>query len=169
MIRLAKETELFEILSLTKACTTHMIDQGIFQWNDTYPSKEAFVNDLNRRELFVLKSNHKLIGCMVLTTIMDKEYIPINWITKNNDNSLYLHRLAIHPKKQGRGYAQKMMDFAEKYAISNKYTSIRLDTFSKNYRNQKFYEIRGYKRLGSVYFPKQSKFPFYCYEWLCKK
>ena len=100
---------------------------------------------------------------------MDQEYIPINWITNNNDNSLYLHRLAIHPKKQGRGYAQKMMDFAEKFAINNNYTSIRLDTFSKNYRNQKFYEIRGYKRLGTIYFPKQSKFPFYCYEWSCKK
>ena len=66
MIRLAKETELLEILSLTNACTTHMIDQGIYQWNDTYPSREAFVNDINRGELFVLKSNHKLIGCMVI-------------------------------------------------------------------------------------------------------
>ena len=39
----------------------------------------------------------------------------------------------------------------------------------KNIKNQKFYEIRGFKRLGNIYFPKQSEFPFYCYEWLCKK
>jgi ribosomal protein S18 acetylase RimI-like enzyme len=61
------------------------------------------------------------------------------------------------------------MDFAEQFAIDNKYTSIRLDTFSKNSRNKNFYEIRGFKRLGEIHFPKQSEFPFYCYEWLCKK
>ena len=145
-----------------------MIDQGIYQWNDDYPSKKAFIKDINRKELFVLKINSKLIGCMVLTPVMDKEYESINWITGNN-NSLYVHRLAIHPKKQGKGYAQKLMDFAENFAIGNNYNSIRLDTFSKNIKNQKFYEIRGFKRLGNIHFPKQSEFPFYCYEWLCKK
>ena len=105
---------------------------------------------------------------MVLTPSMDTEYIPINWLTVN-DNNLYIHRLAIHPNNQGMGFAQILMDFAEQFAIDNKYISIRLDTFSKNVRNQKFYEIRGFKRLGEIHFPKQSEFPFYCYEWLCKK
>ena len=35
-----------------------------------------------------------------------------------------------------------MMDFAENFAMRNNYNSIRLDTFSKNIKNQKFYEIR---------------------------
>ena len=51
MIRLAKETELLEIISITKACTAHMIDQGIYQWNDDYPSKKAFIKDINRKEI----------------------------------------------------------------------------------------------------------------------
>ena len=56
------------------------------------------------------------------------------------------------------------MDFAEDYAKSNNYESVRLDTFSKNKRNNIFYENRGYIRLGNVYFPEQSRFPFYCFE-----
>jgi len=56
------------------------------------------------------------------------------------------------------------MNFAEKYARDNNFTSVRLDTFSQNKRNQKFYETRGYQRLGDIYFPKQSKHPFHCYE-----
>jgi ribosomal protein S18 acetylase RimI-like enzyme len=94
---------------------------------------------------------------------MDEEYHSINWLTKNNNN-LYIHRVAIHPEHQGKGYAQQLMGFAENFAIENNYTSIRLDTFSQNTRNQKFYELRGYKRLGNIYFPKQSEHPFYCYE-----
>jgi len=70
----------------------------------------------------------------------------------------------VNTDNQGQGYAQKLMTFAENYAIENNYASIRLDTFSQNKRNQKFYELRGYKRLGNIYFPKQSEHPFYCYE-----
>ena len=168
MIRLAKKTEIPKILAITKACAKNMISQNIFQWNEEYPSKAAFENDLKRKELYVLSSNNIIIGCMVLTPVMDLEYLPIKWLTENNNN-LYIHRLAIHPKEQGKGYAQKLMDFAEDFAINNNYRSIRLDTFSKNGRNQKFYEIRGFKRLGEIHFSKQSEFPFYCFEWLCKK
>jgi ribosomal protein S18 acetylase RimI-like enzyme len=57
-----------------------------------------------------------------------------------------------------------LISFAETYAISNEFNSIRLDTFSKNLRNQKFYELRGYKRLEEIKFPNQSEHPFYCYE-----
>ena len=39
-----------------------------------------------------------------------------------------------------------------------------LDTYSKNIRNQKFYEARGYKKLGDVYFPHKNDQPFHCYE-----
>ena len=94
---------------------------------------------------------------------MNEEYIPINWLSEN-DKNLYVHRLAIDPRHQGKGYAQKLMDFAEAFAKDNNYRSIRLDTFSQNKRNQKFYELRGYKQLDDIYFPKQSEYPFHCYE-----
>jgi ribosomal protein S18 acetylase RimI-like enzyme len=168
MIRLAKKIEIPKILAITKACAKDMIMKEILQWNKDYPSRNAFENDIKRNELYVLISDDTIIGCMVLTPLMDSEYIPINWLTKN-DNNLYIHRLAIHPNNQRKGFAQILMDFAEQFAIDNNYISIRLDTFSKNVRNQKFYEIRSFKRLGEIYFPKQSEFPFYCYEWLCKK
>ena len=56
------------------------------------------------------------------------------------------------------------MDYAEDFAKKNNFISIRLDTFSKNKNNMRFYERRGYKRLEEVFFPEQSEFPFYCYE-----
>tara|TARA_R110000796_G_scaffold10530_3_gene34877 strand:+ start:23224 stop:23403 length:180 start_codon:yes stop_codon:yes gene_type:complete len=56
------------------------------------------------------------------------------------------------------------MNFAEDYARKGGFISVRLDTFSKNSRNNKFYQARGYQQLGDIYFPKQSEFPFHCYE-----
>lgn len=163
MIRKGRLTDIVSVLELTKACATNMINNNIFQWNASYPNAQAFRSDSNRNELYVLEINKKIIGCIVISTIMDKEYIPVKWLTKNINN-IYIHRLAVHPKQQKKGYAQELMAFAENYAINNNYTSIRLDTFSLNDRNQKFYELRNYNRLGSIFFPKQSEAPFYCYE-----
>jgi len=56
------------------------------------------------------------------------------------------------------------MQYAEDCAVKKNVASIRLDTFSQNPRNLNFYESRGYKKLAPIYFPKQSKHPFYCYE-----
>jgi len=168
MIRLVKEEEILELLAITQACANDMVSRNIYQWNEEYPSKSAFENDLLRKELYALISEEKIIGCIVITPKIDKEYLSVKWLTPNKNN-LYVHRLAIHPNFQGKGFAQKLMCFAENFAIENNYSSIRLDTFSKNGKNQKFYELRGYKKLDSIYFPKQSEFPFYCYERLCKK
>ena len=94
---------------------------------------------------------------------MDEEYQFVKWLTDNNNN-IYIHRLAINPTHQKMGYAQEMMSFAEGFARKNNYNSIRLDTFSKNVRNQHFYQQRDYKKLGNIFFPNQSEYPFYCYE-----
>jgi len=163
MIRKGEERDLDSIMAMTSACARHMIKKGIFQWNDFYPNSKAFINDISRQELYVLEHNQKIIGCIVVSKFMDKEYIPIKWLSANGNN-IYIHRLAVHPSFEGKGQAQRLMDFAEQFAIENNYTSIRLDTFSQNKRNQKFYELRGYKRLGDIYFPKQSEYPFHCYE-----
>ncbi|MEE9362377.1 MAG: GNAT family N-acetyltransferase [Cellulophaga sp.] len=163
MIRLAKIVDIADILTITKACASFMIEKSIYQWNDTYPSKSTFNLDVNRNELYVLLEESQIVGCVTISTIMDAEYIPIKWLTPN-ENNIYIHRLAVHPKYQGRGFAKKLMDFAEKYAKNNDFSSIRLDTFSQNKRNQKIYETRGYRKLGNIYFPKQSTHSFHCYE-----
>lgn len=150
-------------MALTKACAMHMSERGIFQWNENYPSEEVFEKDISRGELHVLSDKNELIGVIAITTAMDKEYVPVKWLTLN-ENNVYIHRLAVHPKYQGNGYAQKLMSFAEARARQANYKSIRLDTFSQNSRNQKFYEQRGYIRLQDVYFPLQSEHPFHCYE-----
>lgn len=163
MIRKGNLTDINHILKITKACTEQMIENNIFQWNAFYPNKNPFKKDVAREELYIIEASSEIIGCITISTLMDEEYISVSWLTQT-DKNLYIHRLAVHPKYQGRGYAQQLMSFAENLAISHQFKSIRLDTFSKNLKNQKFYELRGYKRLDEIKFPNQSEHPFYCYE-----
>jgi len=162
-IILAQETDTLEVIQLLKRCALELQKQHIFQWNEQYPSINIIEKDISLQQLYLLKSGTKIIGTIVLTSIKDKEYDAITW--KNNAHkALYIHRLAVDPTEQQKGYAQQLMDFAESYAITHSFESIRLDTFSENQRNQFFYTKRGYQKTGSIYLPEQSTSPFYCFE-----
>jgi|TARA_B110000003_G_scaffold255917_1_gene273090 ribosomal protein S18 acetylase RimI-like enzyme len=162
-IELARTNELDRIKCIAEACAKDMINNNIFQWNENYPSKDVFKDDIENNSLYVCKSGSMVIGCIMLCSEKDKVYKDVNWLTKDYKN-LYLHRLAVDPSFQKNGIGRLLMDFAEKYAKNNKYKSIRLDTFSKNKRNNKFYRSRKYVQLDDVFFPMQSEFPFHCYE-----
>lgn len=163
MMQVARIEDLREIKMLTVACAIAMEEKGIFQWNEHYPSLEKLEQDILKGDLYVLREEDKIVGIIVLTLEMDEEYVPIDWLTPNKDN-LYVHRLAVHPSVWGKSYGQALMAFAEVYAKEQACISIRLDTFSQNKRNHRFYEALGFQRLGDIYFPLQSEHPFHCYE-----
>ena len=162
-IRQAISKDLDDIKKIAEACAIDMANYSIFQWNEKYPSKEVFKNDIDSGSLYVLENNKQIIGCIMLTAFKDEVYKDVQWLTKDSKN-LYLHRLAVDPCFQKNGNGKKLMDFAESFAVENNFISIRLDTFSLNQRNNKFYKSRGYTQLGNVFFPMQSDLPFHCYE-----
>ena len=162
IISRADTADLETLHTLTRACAEDLIGKGIFQWNDYYPSTEILATDIARQELWKLVYEGQLIGMIVLTTLEDAVYTTVQWPLAD-PNPLYIHRLAVQPAFQGKGFAQKLMDFAETHASDQQYSSLRLDTFSMNKRNQRFYEQRGYQQCGLIYFAKQSEHPFYCY------
>ena len=163
VIRAGQSADLNRITAIAKSCAQHMISQGIFQWNEHYPSKEVFEKDLNRSELFVIEKEKVIIGAIVISTLMDEEYKGVKWLTPNKNNR-YIHRLCVDPIHQKNGYARALLDFAESKSKDEGVTSIRLDTFSQNPRNLKFYKNRNYIQLEEIYFLRQSEFPFYCFE-----
>ncbi len=162
-IRLAIISDLDDIKKIAEACAIDMANYSIFQWNEQYPSREVFKKDIESGSLYVLEINKKVVGCIVLTDFKDSVYKDVKWLTKDSKN-LYIHRLAVNPAFQKKGNGRKLMDFAESFAVENNFVSIRLDTFSLNHRNNKFYNSRGYTQLEDVFFPMQSEFPFHCYE-----
>ncbi|MDG2371878.1 MAG: GNAT family N-acetyltransferase [Flavobacteriaceae bacterium] len=167
MIRLAYFSDLNNVKKITEACAEEMISKKIFQWNEHYPSRKVFEKDIMNKELYVTEMNNSIVGCIMFSKHKDELYNKIDWLTPD-PNNLYIHRLAVHPKSQKKGLARSMMDFAEEEAIKMKCLSVRLDTFSQNSRNSKFYRARGYIQLGDVHIPKQSEYPFYCFEKILK-
>ena len=155
------------IMDIVSKCTQHMISNGIFQWNDAYPSRETFLKDIEDENLYVLLKKDKIIGCVSFCNKMDEFYEKVEWLS-DSKNNVYVHRLAITPIEQGNGYSKILMNYIEKECKTKHVNSIRLDTFSINEKNNKLYEGLGYKKLGQIYFRKQSDYPFNCYEKLLR-
>lgn len=163
MIREATNNDLNRIVEITNACGKHMISQNIFQWNEEYPNLDVFKKDLENQSLYVIELESKIVGCVCISEKMDAVYKEVKWLTPDSKN-MYVHRLAIDPKFQGKGLAIKLMSYAEDLAKTKDFKSMRLDTFSKNPKNNKFYNLQGYKKLGKIFYRSQSDMPFHCYE-----
>lgn len=168
MISLGQPHEIDSIVALTRECGQHMRDNGIDQWDADYPNRTVIAQDIATETLFAYREGHDILGIVVLNETQDAEYAQIPWSTSETDRNIVVHRLAVRPDQQRMGIGRKLMDFAEQWARDNQYDAIRLDTFSQNPRNQRFYLNRGYTDLGAVFLPYKRDFPYFCYELLLR-
>ena len=163
-MRISKVTlpQLDETFQIFLDCREVLEKEGIFQWTDQYPTLEIISKDIRKGNLYCLNENGNTYGVININELQEQEKNSVHG--KNNVGKiLIIHRLAVKPEFQNRGFAKKLMDFAEDYAIENNFNSIRLDAYSGNPKLLKFYENRDYQRGGEVFFPGR-KLPFYCYE-----
>lgn len=161
-ITLATVNEIDRIMELIKSCIEDMKSQGIFQWDEHYPTAEIFEDDIRNGSLYLLKDQADCLGIISLNEDQSSEYSELEWlITKGK--ILVIHRLAVNPRWQRQGVARRLMDFAENYAADKGYSGIRLDAYSGNPRALNLYERRGYQKIGQVFFPRR-ELSFYGYE-----
>ena len=151
----ASEQHLTEILRLCSDCSQIMKSKCIDQWDEVYPNKEIFQNDITNNSLYIalIENSKEIIGCIVLNEYQDPEYKDIEW-SFNQGKIAVIHRLMVHPKFEGKGIAGNLIKFIEELAKENGYTALRLDVFTQNLRSINFYKRHGYKISGSVNFRK---------------
>ena len=110
-----------------------MESQGIYQWDDSYPTAEIFADDIKSNSLFVFEDGGSCMGIISLNENQAPEYQELIWENENG-KILVIHRLAVNPGRQKQGIGRRLMDFAEDYAADQGYASIRLDAYSGNPR-----------------------------------
>lgn len=161
-IKKAQRTDLLSIFNLLQAVAADMRANGIYQWNDNYPTLKHVEEDLKTGALYVGLIAEKMVGAICLDENQSPEYANIPW-QFTDGRIMVIHRLAVSPDFQKQGIGKALMDFALNHAIANNYTAIRLDAYSKNERTLKFYRNRNYHQRGEIFFPYRDD-PFYCFE-----
>eukprot|EP00607_Mallomonas_marina_P007807 CAMPEP_0182419816 /NCGR_PEP_ID=MMETSP1167-20130531/4180_1 /TAXON_ID=2988 /ORGANISM="Mallomonas Sp, Strain CCMP3275" /LENGTH=142 /DNA_ID=CAMNT_0024594925 /DNA_START=364 /DNA_END=788 /DNA_ORIENTATION=- len=125
-----------------------MIESGNTQWSKKYPSESHFVQDICQNELWVAITNNDLSGVVALTTDQPVEYTEVGLDV--SEIAIVPHRLAVSPTYERTGIASLFMSKAEEIARERGYSSVRVDTCSKNPRARAMLERCGYQYLGEL-------------------
>jgi len=131
----------------------------IHQWDDIYPDRETIRKDIQNQELYVVDDDGAIAGIMTLNEAQAIQYRQVKW--NYNEKVLIIHRVAVDPAFQRKGFAKALLGFAENYAHEKGYQSLRLDAFLHNPAPVHLYEKVGYQKVGIVNFRKG---PFFCLE-----
>ncbi len=180
----AKVSDLKQIMVVIKKAVENMYEEGIYQWDEYYPNEERFTSDIANSNLYVLREYEEgsVIGVAALDGNQESEYAMVDWnyekssldeeeietlireeVTYSIDGILVIHRLAIDPDYQGKGYARNFMEKLEMEATRRGAKIIRLDCYSCNEKANGMYKKLGYKYVGDVYF-RHREYPFHCYD-----
>ena len=143
--RLAKETDIDKICSLVESAVRKMEIQQIFQWDNLYPTKADFLDDVQKQQLFIGMSNNDISLVYVLNKDSDKEYENGAWKYPNSEYRI-IHRLCVNPEYQNRGIAKSTLIHIEKELREMGIETIRLDVFSNNPFALSLYQNNGYKK-----------------------
>jgi ribosomal protein S18 acetylase RimI-like enzyme len=151
--RLAVIEDSAAIVLLYKNAVKLMRSQNIDQWDEIYPNEDIILNDIEKRQMYLLVKNTKIASAVVLNEEQDEEYKKGDWSCKDG-NIAVLHRLCVHPNFQNMGVGRETLLCVESVLIEAGYSAIRLDTFVQNPKALRLYDRLDYKQTGTVTFRK---------------
>ncbi len=161
--QLALIEDVDSIMDIFIACTDAMVAAGIHQWNYTYPTPKVVTQDIRKQEAYVFKEGEKCLATITLNTDQDKQYENINW-SFPSDKVFVIHRLAVHPQAQGRGFGKQLCLLAEQVAQEQGCEVIRLDAYSENTISNQLYLRLGYQIADGYCYFHGNDIPFKCFE-----
>ena len=148
------------LVALKDACIARMRADGIEQWDEIYPSAATIKQDIENASLHVLSMDGEIAGCMTLDDRQDPLWNEMDWRPVAGPVAV-VHRVMVHPARQGRGLAKQLMLHAESLARANGSRAIHLDAFTLNPSALALYERLDYRRTGTA---QMRKGPFICFE-----
>ena len=166
IIRKANKTDLKNIMKMYKSCVTGMLENGINQWDNTYPNTEIISEDLNVGTYYVAEIDGTIIGGINIDRNQDDTYLALDWEDKS-DSFLVVHRLGVKEEFWNKKIGKYLMLFTENLVIEKGLKSIRLDTYSGNPKAMEFYRRLGYTELGTIDL-KPDKEKYFCFEKIIK-
>lgn len=117
-----------------KLCADDMAKQGLVHWIPYYELKKI-EEDIIKKEVYLVKINNSVVGNFIVTY-------------NENENVIYLGKLAIAPQYSGKGIGSKCLSYVEEYAKRKNAKSINLDVYEKSVSAIRFYKKNGYKIIG---------------------
>ncbi len=162
MIRLARLSDVAEVMAVVKRVVPQMREVGNLQWDDRYPDARVFEEDVAKGSLWVVEVAGRIAAVAAITRDQSPEYAEVGWDL--TEEAVVVHRLAVDPGFRGLGLAARMMEQAEVVAAERGTKILRIDTNTQNAATQRLFPKLGYRLAGEISLRFREGLRFYCYE-----
>ena len=155
--RLAKESDIENISDIVKSAIVEMENNNIFQWDDIYPTKEDFLIDIKKGQLYIGLLDDNICVVYTVNKEYDEQYKNGEWKYSNCEYRI-IHRFCVNPKYQNRGIARNTLNHIENELRKSGIETIRLDVYCKNPFALSLYNNNGYEKVGTAKWRKGNFF-----------
>jgi GNAT superfamily N-acetyltransferase len=100
-IKIAKESQLLEVLYIIRECAEQLKDKGVKHWHNSRIDYAEISEDIKNGYVFILFEKCVAVGTITIKPEGESKEV------------CSIDRLAIFPHFQRRGFAKSMIDFAE--------------------------------------------------------
>lgn len=149
-IRIALVDERQEVINMLKNIAGWMKENGIKQWQYLLEGGDdlEITQGIEKGETFVVLSNNELIGTFTISSSQSEWDVHI-FGRDEEDHSLYLHRLAIHPSYMGQGLGKTLLEWILAN-FRNPKEWLKLDCVAKNEKLVNFYKSNSFEEIGET-------------------
>jgi GNAT superfamily N-acetyltransferase len=151
-IRPARPEEAALVAGVLSAAAAELARRGQDLWGAAEVSEDSVTEHVRAGRYFVAFEGEEPVGVFRLDT-QDRLF----WPEVIDASSLFLHKLAVHPHKQGSGVAHALLAHARDIARERGHRFLRLDCMGGRPRLRAVYEAFGFRHhsdkvLGSQLF-----------------
>jgi len=161
LIRKATFDDVNSIMKIVQETIVEMGNYNNTQWDENYPQKSNFIEDINKGELYVIDEDGELGGFACINKVEPEEYKNLTW--KLDVTALVIHRMAVNAKFRRKSIGSRLINFADKLAQGQNIKLLKTDTYSLNTKMQGLFKKCGYTYVGEINFLGKEK-QFYCFE-----
>ncbi len=146
--------DICRIYNILKDCGENMyVHHGLTHWLTPY-AEDAILRDVAEKDVYIAYMDGTAVGTFMMSknrTSYFTDDIP----------AIYISKVAILPREEGKGIGGKCMKFIEEQALSEDIYCIRLDVYTKSERAINFYCSKGFSVVDEK---PTRKFSVYCME-----
>lgn len=171
-IRKAVMTDLDTVVDILRDGRNQLAERGVDQWQGDYPNVEHVKEDIEHGYAYLVQADDdQTIGTLAIVDAPDHFYDKLDgkWLIDTEDY-VVIHRVAIHSKHAGKGYASKLfvsvIDYLETARPEIK--SIRLSTNENNLVMQRVIAKNGFTKVGTLHGAFRPNELSYVYELLTR-
>ena len=151
-IRKTEEKDIEIIMTIVNQAQEYFRSQGINQWQNGYPTKDVFTQDICNERSYVVENDGMVVGTFFFAIDKEPTYKKIyegSW----QHNGVYgmIHRVAVDNSMKGNGIGGKIVAFATEQCKKQNIASLRIDTHKDNISMQRMLTKNGFEPRGIIY------------------